>query len=85
MDNTKNKTTRYLQTFFAEKRLPFVQWELTSNDGTFHIISNEVVVGNIYAAHISEQVQIANMIRRIDFLNGDVNDYLKHLATALIN
>ena len=75
----------YLSTFFAEKALPFTDWELIAKDGAVHFIDNEVVIEAIGGASMDEQVAIANMIRRIDFVNGGVNDYLKHLAGALIN
>lgn len=76
---------KYLKTFFDEKNLPLQNWELEDNTGMTHWISNEVVIEHIHAAPRSEQTQIANMIRRIDFANGDVNHFLKHLAGALIN
>ena len=77
-------THRYLTTFFKERELPTVQWELTSSDGTAHWITNEVVVEHIMAAPRHEQDQIADVIRQIDFANGDVNHFLKHLAGSLV-
>ncbi len=86
MTTTQNTAASYLRTFFAEKNLPFAQWDLTADNGAFHIISNEVVIETILTGTPKhEQKQIANVIRRIDFLNGNVNDFLKHLAGALIN
>lgn len=76
---------KYLKTFFDEKNLPLQNWELEDNEGTIHWISNEVVIEHIFAAPRSEQEQIANVIRKIDFMNGDVNHFLRHLAGALIN
>lgn len=73
---------RYLKTFFEEKQLPEVTWSLEV-DGVIHIMSNETVISTIMQAPKHEQAGIANMIRKIDFCNGDVNDYLKHLGTAL--
>ena len=80
----KTKADRYLKTFFEEKNLEEVSWELTSSDGTWNLISNCVVLEAINGCPQSEKRGIANMIRRIDFANGDVNDYLKHLAQALV-
>ncbi len=77
--------TPYLTTFFAEKKLPYVSWELVDNAGVPHLIDSDVVLEAMEQAPQSEQKAIGNMIRRIDFANGDVNDYLKHLAGALIN
>lgn len=76
---------RYLTVFFAEKNLPYVTWELIDKDGVTHYMDNKVVIEHIKVATIIEQEKIANVIRKIDFANGDVNDYLKHLAGALIN
>ena len=76
-------TQQYLETFFQEKQLPEVNWELTGPSGT-NFISNEVVIEHILHAPLHEQKQIANVIRKIDFMNGDVNHFLKHLAGALV-
>lgn len=76
---------RYLETFFKEKQLPYVAWELVANDGVTHHIDNEVVIEHLKVAPVAEQEAVADTIRKIDFRNGDVNDYLKHLAGALIN
>ncbi len=77
--------TNYLTTFFKEKDLAFATWELIDDDGMTHIITNEVVIEVIGNASQHEQKGIESVIRKIDFHNGDVNDYLKHLAGALIN
>lgn len=75
----------YLRTFFDEKDLPFVGWQLTDKNGVTHFINNVVVLEHIDQAPDREQEAIGDVIRKIDFRNGDVNDYLKHLAGALIN
>lgn len=75
----------YLRTFFNEKDLPDVSWELTAKDGVPHIISNEVVMEHIETSSVNEQRKIAGVILKIDFENGDVNHFLKHLAGAIIN
>lgn len=77
--------TPYLKTFFEEKDLPEVSWELEADDGTTHFISNTVVLEAMEATPDFELQAIEYMIRRIDFENGNVNDFLKHLAGALIN
>ena len=75
----------YLKRFFAEKDLPEVSWELKDKQGVTHWISNEVVIEAIMGAPKYEQKAISHMLRRLDFANANVNDYLKHLAGALIN
>lgn len=77
--------TPYLETFFTEKKLPYINWELTDNSGVPHLIDSDVVLEHIELAPKHEQKAIGDMIRKIDFVNGDVNDYLKHLAGAIIN
>jgi len=77
--------TKYIQNFFDEKDLYFAEWELIDQTGTTNFISNEVVIENIKCANVKEQNKIAEVLRKIDFVNGDVNDFLKHLAGALIN
>ena len=73
-----------LKTFFEEKQLPTVNWELTSTNGTVNFISNEIVIDAIGKTSIPEQKSIFKMIIMIDYKNGDVNHYLKHLAGALV-
>ncbi len=76
---------KYLETFFAEKDLVEENWELTDEQGVTHWISSAVVLEQLAIAPREEQEAIANVIRKIDFANGNVNDFLKHLAGALIN
>lgn len=75
----------YLKTFFEEKQLPYVSWELVDDAGVVHLIDNDVVLEAIGQTGTPEQKAIGDVIRKIDFDNGDVNDYLKHLAGAIIN
>jgi hypothetical protein len=77
--------TQYLRDFFAEKDIPEVSWELTSEDGTVHYISNMVVVEHIAQCSLKEANEIARILCDLDFVNGDTNHFLHHLAGALIN
>jgi predicted double-glycine peptidase len=80
-----NFRDRYLQMFFKEKNLPIVWWNLRSKAGETHTISNQTVLEFLAQAPNREKKGVGDMIRKIDFHNGDVNDYLKHLAGAIIN
>jgi hypothetical protein len=42
-----------------------------------------VVIDAIMTTSVEEQKAIGDVLRRIDFVNGDVCDYLRHLAKAL--
>jgi len=78
-------TQKYLKVFFEEKALVPRDWEIASPNGTMHLISNEVVIEHILlASSDEEQDQIAMVLRKIDFHNGNVDDFLKHLAGALV-
>jgi hypothetical protein len=77
--------TKYLRNFFAEKDIAEIQWSLTSKDGTAHFIGNVVVVEHIALCSTEEATQIGNVLRKIDFANGNVNHFFQHLAGALIN
>ena len=61
MNAAANSTTaldfghEYLTTFFAEKDLPVVDWDLTAEDGTPHCIGNIVVLEHLAIAPRGEQ------------------------------
>ena len=78
-------TTKYLETFFNEKQIGYVMWDLEVDDEV-HIIDNETVIETILSGTVpeSELRTIANTIRKIDFLNGDINHYLRHLAECMV-
>ena len=80
---TRARLTPYLRTFFAEKDLPEMLFEVTAPGGTVNTISNVCVIEHIATAPRHEQEKIGNVIRKIDFANGNVNHFLEHLAGAL--
>jgi hypothetical protein len=73
-----------LEVFFEEKDLPYVLFEIPIN-GETHFIDNETVIDSISKMPIENQKQIRDKITMIDFHNGNVNDFLKHIAKFLIN
>lgn len=77
--------TKFLRNFFAEKEIPEATWTIEDKGGTPHEIPNVVVVEHIAICGRNEAKQIEGVLRRIDFLNGDVNHFLKHLAGAIVN
>lgn len=76
-------TNKFIDTFFEEKEIPHRVFEVESNNGTMNMIPNDVVIEHIKAAPTTEQKQIEGILRKIDFMNGDVNHFLEHLAGAL--
>lgn len=77
--------TKYLRDFFSEKEVPEQNWKLVDKARFVHHISNVSVVEHMVNCGTREAAAIRDTLVRIDFHNGDVNHYLKHLAGALIN
>jgi len=74
---------RYLERFFEEKEITFEAWEIELH-GETHFIDTDFVIESIKEAPTQEQNQIADTLRKIDFVNGNVNHFLKFLAEALV-
>jgi hypothetical protein len=75
---------KYIKTFFQEKEIPFKQWEIEDKSGFTHIINNELVIEFIQNDKQNHS-KYAHVLRRIDFANGDINNYLRYLAEGIIN
>lgn len=78
--SVKNK----LKIFFEEKDLPHATFEV-EHEGLRHYVESDVlqdVIVNHTPTH--EQEKIYDIIVKIDFLNGDVNHFLKHLAEGYV-
>lgn len=84
-DLASKMPTRYLRLFFQEKEIPEVTWDLRDEQGSWHHMPNTVVVEHIAKCNKEEATKIGDVLRKIDSLNGDVNDFFQHLAGALIN
>jgi len=79
-DMTFNK---WLDTFISEKGIDLEQsFEVEGPSGTNHMQIVHVLAA-IQCAPKHEQAGIKDMLVKIDFRNGDVCRYLKHLAQAI--
>lgn len=74
---------KWLETFVAEKRLDREQILSVEGPSGTNYIPLGIVVDAIIGAPESEQRVIKGVIVKIDFLNGDVVDYFRHLAQAI--
>ena len=75
---------KWLDKFLDEKELDLdVMFEVEGPEWGLNIIPAAVVVEHMRIAPAREQAKIKDMIVRIDFQNGDVMDYLRHLAGAI--
>lgn len=72
-----------LETFFEEKEINFTSWELTHNDMTYHIDS-DCIIEAILSTQGRERELISNTLLLLEIKNQPIENYLKHLAEALI-
>lgn len=76
---------KWLDTFITEKGIGLEDTFSLDGDNSFHIFEVGNIIENIKIAPPEEQAQIKDMLVKIDFHNGSVIDYFKHLAQALVN
>jgi hypothetical protein len=75
--------TKWINTFIEEKGLDMeASFEVEGPSGT-NFFTYGVILEHILIAPSSEQVQIKNVIVKIDFANGDVLDFFRHLGKAI--
>lgn len=80
----KSDIAETLRKFFEEKKLENLMITIEHKD-LMHVIETDVVIDLILNdASEKEQEGIWQMISKIDFANGDVQDYLQHLAKGYI-
>lgn len=75
--------TKWLETFVSEKGLDLEQIFQVEGKSGANFIPLACVVDAIKSAPAHEQAGIKSMIVKIDFRNGDVCHYFKHLAQAI--
>lgn len=72
-----------LNTFFKEKDLENVTFTVDNGDD-FHILDTESMIKIVKSTKGTEREKIKNILRKIDFNNGDVNHFLNHLAQGYV-
>jgi hypothetical protein len=75
--------TRWLDTFLAEKGIDLEHAFTVDGPSGENYIPVACLVREIKGAPFREQQAIKAMIIRIDFKNGNVLDYFRHLAQAI--
>lgn len=80
---TKTDFITWFETFLNEKQLPFELFDIHHKNET-HMIDTDFVTELIKEAPLKEQQDIKSMIVKIDFVNGDINHFFKHLATCYV-
>lgn len=75
---------KWLNTFIKEKEIDLEQIIEIKTETNTHYFEIGNIIENIKATTPEEQAGIKDMIVKIDFHNGDVVDYFRHLARALV-
>lgn len=78
-----NNYNNWLDTFIDEKNINKHDTFEINKNGTLNIISYGSVIDHIKITSKQEQEQIKKTIVKIDFINGDVLHFFRHLGQAL--
>lgn len=81
-ENKMNFKT-WLNTFIEEKEIDTEQIIEVEGAGGMNMIPVECVLETIKSALSHEQKEIKNIFVKIDFANGDILHFIKHLARAM--
>ena len=78
-----NNFNNWLDTFIDEKNINKHDTFEINKNGTLNIISYGSIINHIKITSKQEQEQIKKTIVKIDFFNGDVLHFFRHLGQAL--
>lgn len=82
-EKVESAFNKWLDTFIEEKGIDLEQVIEIKTETNTHYFEVGNIIANIKATTPEEQAGIKDMIVKIDFYNGDVVDYFRHLAQAL--
>lgn len=82
----KNQQDEYFERFFEEKEniREFSYCEFSDNEMWDFNYTKEDMVKILQSFDTSTKQKIHNMLMKIDFMNGDVNDFLDHVFTGYV-
>lgn len=76
---------RWLDTFMSEKEIDLeATFQLEGPKTGWNLIPYGSVVELMKKAPASEQAQLKTMLVKIDFVNGDVRDFMRHIMKAVV-
>lgn len=75
--------TNWIDTFIAEKGIDLEETFEFENENGWNLMPYGVVVEAIKTTTGNERAQIKNTIVKIDFANGDVCHFFRHLGRGL--
>jgi len=80
----KTPFEKWIDTFIEEKGIDTHEQFKITNGSISKVFSYEDVLTAIKTTSKDEQAEIKNMLVAIDYKNGDIKDYLRHLSKVLI-
>ena len=75
---------KWIDTLIEEKGIDLESTFEIETPDTWHLIPYGCVIEAIKAAPAHEQQGIKTTLVKIDFANGDIKHYFRHLAQALV-
>jgi len=78
-----NNFKQWLDTFISEKNLPMENTFTIEKNNNLNIMTYKTIYEHMLIANDQEQKKIKDTIVKIDFLNGNVLDFFKHLGNAI--
>lgn len=74
----------FLERFFDEKEIDRdAHFEIDAPNGTWHLMTYGVVIDTVLQTRGDERAKIEDILRQIDFKNGDVRHFLRYLGMGL--
>ena len=81
---TKSPFEKWLDTFIKEKEIDLHEEFKSTNGSISMFFCYSDIINAIKTTSKDEQSEIKNILVAIDYKNGDIKDYLRHLSKALI-
>lgn len=81
---TTENFDNWMDTFVSEKEINLYGTFEYNYKGTWHYMTVGVVVDSTKVASTEEQRIIKDTLVKIDFINGNVYNYLQHLGLCLV-
>lgn len=78
-----NNFKQWLDTFIYEKGLSMEEIFTLKKNKNLNIMSYQTIYEHMLMTNAQEQKKIKDIIVQIDFLNGDVLKFFKHLGNAI--
>ncbi|GAG90875.1 unnamed protein product [marine sediment metagenome] len=75
----------YLERYFEESNLRERVFDLRDNQGMTHIMPIGCVIEQIKIMPSEDRKKAIKIMRKIDFLNGNMEHFLKYVAEGMIN